>query len=175
MRTLFAAAVVLLAAPIGPSFATDYHPPFEPIIAIGGQTRLIYPEFPVELLAAEAETGGQLGMVVVYTKPNEGTDGNQVLEYKLTEVYYVLEGQHRFFVGDRTVEGGPGTIVVNPPKVPHGFAYIGTGIGKLLIVSTPSDGTHGTSFFTQWAEQSTRTPEWIAKTNKAYGIDRSAP
>ena len=174
MNALFAAALATLA-PIGSSLAADYNPPFEPIIAIGGQTRLIYPEFPVELLATEAETGEQLGIVVVYTKPNGGTDGNQVLEYKLTEVYYVLEGQHRFFVGDRTVEGGPGTIIVNPPNVPHGFTYIGTGIGKLLIVSTPSDGTHGTGFFTRWAEQMQRSPEWIAKTNQAYGIDRPAP
>jgi hypothetical protein len=33
----------------------------------------------------------------------------------------------------------------------------------------------GTDFFVQWAAQSTRTPEWIARTNAEYGIDRPAP
>lgn len=44
-----------------------------------------------------------------------------------------------------------------------------------FVVASAPDGTRGTGFFTNWAEQSTRAPEWIAKTNKAYGIDRPAP
>ncbi len=170
-----AGAVSILVLAAIPAFANDFHPPFAPIVGIGGQTRLIYPDFPAELLVTEAETAGRLGMVVVYSKPLDGPGASGIVETKLTETYYVLESQHRFGVGDDVFEGGPGTIIVNPPNVPHGFTYIGTGIGKLLIIYTPADGSHGTGFFTQWAEQSTRSPAWIAKTNTAYGIDRPAP
>jgi mannose-6-phosphate isomerase-like protein (cupin superfamily) len=165
---------VLVTFVAAPALATDYHPPFEPIVAVGGQTRLIYPEGPVELLVTEAETNGQFGMVVVYTKPNEGPGDNFFLEYKLTETYYVLAGRYHFSVGDDTYEGGPGTIVVSPPNMPHGYRNIGSDVGKLLILYAPADGTRGTGFFVRWADMATRSPAWIAKTHAAYGIDRSA-
>lgn len=179
MKSLLAATAIAVALGLanGPALATDYKPPFPPTAGIGGQTRLIYPDAPVELLVTEAESGGQFGMAVLYAKPNEGPPGlNALLEYKLTETFYVLAGTYRFSVGDETFEGGPGTVVVNPPNVPHGFLNIGSDVGRLLVVYTPVDGSRkGTDFFVQWAEQSTRSPEWIAKTNAAYGIDRPAP
>ena len=171
-----AVTAALVVASAAPSLATDYHPPFAPVVALGGQTRLIYPpDFPVELLVTEAESGGQIGMVVFYAKPNEGPGENALLEYKMTETFYVLEGTFRFFVGDNTYEGGPGTVVVNPPNVPHSFTNIGPAVGKILDIFTPADGTRGTGFFVQWADQNTMTPERLAKINKAYGIDRPAP
>ena len=142
---------------------------------MGGETRLIYPDFPVELLVKNAETAGQLGMAVIYTKPDEGPPGeNALLEYKLTETFYVLAGRYRFTVGDAAYEGGPGTVVVNPPNVPHGFHNIGKDIGRLLVIYTPTDAGRGIDFFTNWADQRTLTPESIAKINKLYGIDRPA-
>jgi quercetin dioxygenase-like cupin family protein len=168
-----AAALLLLATATTSVSATDYNPPFPPFVTLGNETRLIYPDFPVELLVTEAETGGQFGMVVVYTKPGEGPGDNATIEYKLTETFYVLEGTFRFTVGDDIYEGGPGTIIINPPNVPHGFLNIGDGVGRLLTMYTPTDGTHGTAFFTLWADQAKRTPEWIAKRNAEYGIDRA--
>ena len=177
MNTLsaVAAVVALVALPTGLAVAMDGTPPFAPIVAIGGETRLIYPNFPVELLVTEAESGRQFGMVVAYTRPMMGPGPESLIEPKLTETYYVLEGQHRFFVGKETYEGGPGTIVVNPPGVPHGFNYIGKEIGKVLIFYTPSDAARtGADFFVQWAAMNERTPKWIADTNRTYGIDRPA-
>jgi quercetin dioxygenase-like cupin family protein len=175
MQVLPAVAALALLMPLGQALATDYNPPFPPVVTPGDQTKLIYPSTPVELLVTENESGGQFGMVVDYTKPGEGPPGdNALLENKLTETFYVLQGKYRFTVGEEVVTGGPGTIVVNPPKVPHGFRNVGDGIGRLLIVYVgDKDGSmKGTDFFVQWTEQSTRSAEWIAKTNEAYGIDR---
>lgn len=169
------AAAALLVIAAAPALAIDYKPPFAPIVGIGGKTRLIYPMFPVELLASESETNGQFGMVVVYTLPNEGPQENAMLEYKLTETYYVLDGRYEFFMGDERYEGGPGTVIVNPPNVPHSFNNIGSEVGRLLVLFTPEDGSRGTGFYTGWADMAQRTPAWIAKTNKAYGIDRPVP
>ena len=173
LATGFVAAAVLMS---GPSPAQE-PPPFAPVVTLGGETQVIYPgDSPVEILVPEAASGGQFGMAVVYTKPNEGPGKGMLTEQKLTETFYVLEGEHRFFVGDEVYDGGPGTVVVNPPRVPHGFTYIGTGIGKLLVLYTPveDDDKKGTGFFVDWANQSTRSPAWIEKTNAAFGIVRAA-
>ena len=180
MKSLFAAvaAVAILAALAGSSVAIDYNSPFPPFAALGGETRLIYPATPVELLVTEAESGGQFGMVMIYNKPDEGPPGdNALLENKLTETYYVLEGTFRFTVGDEVYVGGPGTVVVSPPKVPHGFLNVGDTVGKLMVLTTPVDtgSMKGTDFYVEWASQSTRSAEWIAKTNSEYGIERPAP
>jgi hypothetical protein len=37
-------------------------------------------------------------------------------------------------VGDETVEGGPGDIVVGPPGVPHGFTNLGPGRARLVCI-----------------------------------------
>ena len=50
------------------------------------------------------------------------------------ELFYVVEGEFEFVLGDRTVRAGPGTFVHVPPGVLHGFAnrtdaparYVGT-------------------------------------------------
>jgi len=170
-----AGALGLLVLTALPSSAIDYKPPFPPVFTAGEQTTIIYPDMPVELLVTEAQSAGQFGMVVSYHKPGEGPADNMLLETKLTEVFYVLAGRFEFSVGDEVYEGGPGTVVVNPPTMPHGFKSIGTEIGKLLVITTPAEGGHGTEFFTNWAGQSTRSPEWIAKKNAEYGIDRPVP
>lgn len=173
---LAAAAAVLFCAVI-PALATDYNPPFPPLVIDGDQTPIIYPDFPVELVVSEAQSGGQFGMAVMYQKPDEGSPKLALAEAKLTETFYVLEGQFRFYVGDEVYEGGPGTVVVNPPHLPHSSTNIGPGIGRLLVIYTPVDSgpMKGTDFFVQWAAQSTRSLEWIARTNADYGIDRPAP
>jgi quercetin dioxygenase-like cupin family protein len=178
MKVLPIAAAVILAGSIGPAAAQDFFTPdFDPVVALGGQAPLIYPMAPVELLVTEAQSNGQFGMVVLYTKTGDGPPRNALTEYKLTETFYVLEGQHRFFVGDKEYDGGPGTVIVNPPKVPHGFTCISDGICRLLVLTTPSeaDPGKGTGFFTQLAAMAKRSPEWIARTNAAYGIDRPPP
>lgn len=175
MKVLPIATATLLAAFIGPALATDYHPPFPPLVTLGGKSPILYPEFPVEMLVTEQQSGNQFGLVLVYAKPGDGPPENMLLEYKLTETFYVISGQFRFHVGDDTYDGGPGTVVVVPPNVPHSFSNVGTDVGKVLDLYTPVDGAHGTGFFTMWADQVTRSPESIAKLNEAYGIKRPAP
>lgn len=40
------------------------------------------------------------------------------------EVWYVLEGEIRFFIGSETRAGGPGTVVYIPRGTPHTFQII---------------------------------------------------
>jgi hypothetical protein len=40
------------------------------------------------------------------------------------EIWYILEGEIRFTIGNETRTGGPGTFAYIPPDVPHTFQVI---------------------------------------------------
>jgi quercetin dioxygenase-like cupin family protein len=45
-----------------------------------------------------------------------------------------LEGRVRVQVGEETIEGGPGDIVIGPPQIPHGFTNLGPGPARLVCI-----------------------------------------
>jgi hypothetical protein len=53
------------------------------------------------------------------------------------EAFYVLEGGYRFQCGDLTFEAGPGSFLIVPKGVPHGFSVGPTG-GKTLTAFSPA-------------------------------------
>ena len=52
--------------------------------------------------------------------------------------FYVLEGQYVFEVGDERVELNSGDCVLAPKLVPHVWAYVGEGVGRILVAFTPA-------------------------------------
>jgi quercetin dioxygenase-like cupin family protein len=53
------------------------------------------------------------------------------------ELWYVLEGQITFTIGDRTITGGPGTVAFIPRNVPHTFQVL-TDTVRWFGVGTPA-------------------------------------
>src|SRR3712207_6312799 len=53
------------------------------------------------------------------------------------ELFYVLEGEFDFFVGDRVVRLGPGSFVNVPPGVVHGFRNPGLAPARWLGIYSP--------------------------------------
>jgi quercetin dioxygenase-like cupin family protein len=47
---------------------------------------------------------------------------------------FVLEGRVRVSVGNETLDGGPGDIVIGPAGVPHGFTNSGPGTARLVCI-----------------------------------------
>jgi mannose-6-phosphate isomerase-like protein (cupin superfamily) len=62
------------------------------------------------------------------------THGDQV------DSFYVLEGEAEFTVGDRVLRVGPGSYVVAPPGLVHGFRNAGDGELRMLNVHAPNTG-----------------------------------
>jgi quercetin dioxygenase-like cupin family protein len=54
--------------------------------------------------------------------------------------FFVLDGEVEFTVGDRTLQAGPGTLVVAPQHVRHGFRTHGPGRARVLNFHTPDAG-----------------------------------
>lgn len=53
------------------------------------------------------------------------------------EIWYVLDGQITFYLGDEVIEGGPGTFVYIPVGVPHTF-QVRTSTARWFGIGTPA-------------------------------------
>src|SRR5580700_8587451 len=68
---------------------------------------------------------------LVHNQPGQGP---QLHQHPYDETFIILEGRVLVRVGDETVEGGPGDIVVGPPDTPHGFTNLGPERARLVCI-----------------------------------------
>ena len=162
------ATTMIVTALSGFAMAAD----FEPMISVGGQHRVVHPSGGnVEILVTKDQTGGDFSMITLSDAPGGGP-GPAVTHKERTETFYVLEGRYRFFQGDKVTEGGPGTVVVNPPGVPHGFVNIGTTDGTLLAMYSPGGFE---DFFIEWAESGINPGPELGALEAKHGASRPPP
>jgi mannose-6-phosphate isomerase-like protein (cupin superfamily) len=65
------------------------------------------------------------------------------------ELWWVLEGEFRFRVGDTWLSTTSGGLAFGPKRMPHAFQNVGDSPGRLLVVTTPSGLER---FFYEFAE-----------------------
>lgn len=74
-----------------------------------------------------------------------------------TEIFYILEGEFEFTLGDQVVSAPVGTMIVGPRDIPHTFRNVGAKEGRLLLTVLPgrfanyfidSDGVHDSDLAT---------------------------
>jgi mannose-6-phosphate isomerase-like protein (cupin superfamily) len=68
------------------------------------------------------EHGAQVSFFLSHNKPGTGP---RLHRHPYEETFIVQEGDVLFTVGDRTIEAGPGDIVVVPARTPHKFVSRG--------------------------------------------------
>ena len=90
-----------------------------------------------EYLLEPEETRGALAIVRATCRP--GFDPPVHVHRNEDEVFYILEGQATFLVGDRMVEAGPGATVWLPRGVPHAPRF-DSDVVRCLMAITPGDG-----------------------------------
>ncbi len=86
------------------------------------------------------------------------------------ELFFVLEGEHVFRVGDDEHPTGPGGLVFAPRGIPHSQRRVIPGEGRLLILTTPA-GFEG--FFRELAaaEQAGKLgPAAYSRASERFGI-----
>jgi mannose-6-phosphate isomerase-like protein (cupin superfamily) len=86
------------------------------------------------------------------------------------ELFYPLDGEHVFQIGDEEVLAGPGRAVFAPRGVPHSQRRVVPGVGRTLIVIAPG-GFDG--FFRELAaadSAGTLGPDAYAAASERYGI-----
>jgi len=68
---------------------------------------------------------------LVHNRPGEGP---AMHHHAYDETFVILEGNVVVHVGDETLEGGPGDIVIGPADIPHGFTNSGPGRARLVCI-----------------------------------------
>jgi mannose-6-phosphate isomerase-like protein (cupin superfamily) len=68
---------------------------------------------------------------LVHNRPGEGPELHR---HQYDETFIIQEGRVLVRVGEETVEGGPGDIVVGPAGTPHGFTNLGPGQARLVCI-----------------------------------------
>jgi len=86
--------------------------------------------------AGEEATGGAYSLHERSVTP--GTTSLPHIHHELVEAFFVLEGAFEFTVGGRTIAGLPGTFVLVPRGVAHGWTAGGGGPARALVLFTPS-------------------------------------
>jgi len=80
--------------------------------------------------------GGQHGPCTVsfFLVNNRPGEGPALDRHAYDETFIILEGRVLVRVGDESLEGGPGDIVIGPAGTPHGFTNSGPGPARLVCI-----------------------------------------
>ena len=131
-----------------------------------GGERLRFSDAEFVIRASAETTGGTLGIV----EEIDPLDTPPHVHRNEDEIFYVLEGEHVFRVGDHDHRVGPGGVVFAPRGIPHSQRRVVPRTGRTLSMVTPA-GFEG--FFRELAaaeEAGTIGPEAYAQASERYGI-----
>src|SRR5918994_4592056 len=98
-------------------------------IVIGpGQGRTIPGTGAITLIATAEQTGGSIGVFEDISSPGDGPPRH--VHYGSDELFYVLQGDILFLVGDRQEGLSAGIYIFVPRGTVHAYKVIGTERGK---------------------------------------------
>ena len=128
--------------------------------------RLRFGEVEILVKASAETTGGAFTLF----EEREPVDTPLHIHEHEGELFYVLEGEHIFQVGEREFRAGPGDLVYAPRGVPHAQKRVVPRTGRVLILTSPA-GLEG--FFRQLAAADSAGrlgPEAYARASQNYGV-----
>ena len=96
--------------------------------------RLRFGEVEVLVKASGATTGGAFALF----EEREPVDTPLHVHDREDELFYVLEGEHVFQVGDTEHRVGPGGLVFAPRGVPHAQRRVVPRTGRVLVLTAPA-------------------------------------
>jgi mannose-6-phosphate isomerase-like protein (cupin superfamily) len=145
--------------------ALDTHASVHKVDADEGE-RIHYADMQFVIRASTESTGGAFSVIEEIAPLDTPLHVHQHHD----ELFYVLDGEHVFTVGDTEFAAGPGDLVFGPRGVPHAQRRVIPRTGRILAMFSPA-GFEG--FFRDLAEAA-RTdqlqPENLNRIAAAYGL-----
>ncbi len=89
----------------------------------------------------------------------------------MDEVFYVLEGEFRFGVGEKSFTAGVGDAIVVEPGVPHGFRCVGPDSGLLLNVCSPGGFREFVDAVLELDRAGAGSPDRFAELGRKHGTE----
>jgi mannose-6-phosphate isomerase-like protein (cupin superfamily) len=136
-------------------------------LAAGEGERLVFGGVTILVRASGDATGGAFAL---FEEAPPLLDTPLHRHEREDELFYVLEGEHVFQVGDEEHHAGPGALVFAPRGIPHAQRRVDPGRGRLLVLTAPA-GLEG--FFRELAAAHAASrlgPEAYATASARYGI-----
>jgi len=153
--TVSAAALGQSPTPAPAPAAKEPSPLAHPVVAhqdrTGNLHRMPYSTLAFKVLTAD--TQGSL-FAMEHNSLRKGGPPRHVHPHQ-DEWFYVLEGEYIAEVGDKRVTLHPGDSALGPRGIPHVWACVGSGTGRLLITFTPAGKMEG--LFNYMAQNPTAT------------------
>jgi mannose-6-phosphate isomerase-like protein (cupin superfamily) len=128
--------------------------------------RLRFGEVEILVKATAQTTGGGFS---IFEESSPVDTPLHVHEHE-DELFFVIEGEHVFQVGDEAFQVGPGGLVFGPRGVPHSQRRVVERTGRVLVMCSPA-GLEG--FFRELAEaerNGTLGADAYAGASSRYGI-----
>ena len=91
---------------------------------------------PIDFKVSTEDTDG--GLFIIENGNNRPGGPPRHIHHAQEEWFYVLEGDYVIEVGDTIYKLGVGDAVLAPRAIPHVWAFVGSGRGRLLIVGFAS-------------------------------------
>jgi mannose-6-phosphate isomerase-like protein (cupin superfamily) len=109
--------------------------PRKPIVRGPGEGRVIPGPEGLTVKASGQETGGAIGFLEALSPPGFGPPRH--IHHACDEIFYVLDGEFEFALGDEVVRATPGTFVFIPRGTVHAPKVVGGKPGRVLVAFTP--------------------------------------
>ena len=120
----------------------------------------------------KVSTADSHGTLLVIELTNHAKGGvPRHIHYEQDEWFYVVEGEYIIEVGRERFRLKPGDSAFGPRKVPHVWAFVGDGLGRLLCTATPAGQLE--AFFREIGKVNAPPPD--AALFRAYGMELVGP
>ncbi len=110
------------------------------VILAPTEGRMILGREIISLKLTSEQTQGAIGVLEGTTQPGDGPPRH--IHRSCDELFYVLEGEWLFLVGDRRATAQPGTLVFIPRGVVHAVKAISRQPGRVLVAYVPGGQEH---------------------------------
>jgi mannose-6-phosphate isomerase-like protein (cupin superfamily) len=135
-------------------------------IPAGGGERLSFSGAEFVIRASAAMTGGAYSIIEEIAP----LDTPRHVHEHEDELFYVLEGDHIFVVGEEEFRVRPGGLVFAPRGVPHSQRRVVPRTGRVLVLTAPAGLER---FFRELADadrEGRLGPDAYARASERYGI-----
>lgn len=133
--------------------------------------RRVFGSMPIDYKVLPRDTDGLL--ILEHTDPHRGGPPRH-LHHEQEEFFYILSGEYLMEVGDEKYRLGHGDSVLAPRGVPHVWASVGEGTGRLLIAFHPAGKME--AFFSEVTKLKEVPPrEELARLFREHGMELTGP
>ena len=170
------AAALLASCASGPAAALARRQRKATLVRAGrdgaDRPRHVFGGLRIDAKVPPEDTAGDL-YIIEHTDREKGGPPRHV-HHAQDEWFYVLEGAYHVEIGDERFDLGPGDAVLAPRAVPHVWAHVSEGQGRLLIAFQPAGQM--ASFLAALAELgSAPAPPVMASLFASHGMTMLGP